>query len=262
MDYLVICLTAVIASGLTLFSGFGLNTVLMPVMAIFFPPEIAVAMTALVHCANNVFKTLMLRKHVDTNVVLRFGIPAVIAAVAGAWLLTNFPTMQPLGTWHLGEHEYKVRTLNLVIAAMMFIFALEPAMPLEKLKISRRHLPVGGVLSGFMGGLSGHQGALRSAFLLKCGLDKETYVGSGAVITLMVDVTRIIMYAWGILILGKANLMEGKTGLVLAATLAAFLGAFIGKRLLKKVTITTIQWIVSIMMILIAIALGSGLIGK
>lgn len=56
VQYVVLCLTALLVSGLTLFSGFGLGTLLMPAFAIFFPIEIAVAMTAFVHLANNLFK--------------------------------------------------------------------------------------------------------------------------------------------------------------------------------------------------------------
>ena len=61
MELAIICLATFIASGLTLFSGFGLGTLLMPVVAVFFPLEVAIAMTAVVHLANNLFK-LLLRK--------------------------------------------------------------------------------------------------------------------------------------------------------------------------------------------------------
>jgi uncharacterized membrane protein YfcA len=50
-------------------------------------------------------------------------------------------------------------------------------------------------------------------------------------------------------------------GLLLAAVVAsAFLGTFIGNRLAKKTTLRSIQAIVTIMLISIAIGLGSGLI--
>lgn len=46
MEYFVICVTALLASAVTLFSGFGLGTVLMPVFALFVPAPVAVAATA------------------------------------------------------------------------------------------------------------------------------------------------------------------------------------------------------------------------
>jgi uncharacterized membrane protein YfcA len=81
MSYLIICLAALISSGLTLFSGFGLGTLLMPVFAVFFPVEIAIALTAIVHFLNNLFKLALLGKHADKTVVLKFGIPAFVTAL-------------------------------------------------------------------------------------------------------------------------------------------------------------------------------------
>ncbi|KAF0170293.1 MAG: hypothetical protein FD161_4693 [Limisphaerales bacterium] len=43
MDYVVVSLAALVATALTLFSGFGLGTLLMPVFAVFFPLPVAVA---------------------------------------------------------------------------------------------------------------------------------------------------------------------------------------------------------------------------
>jgi uncharacterized membrane protein YfcA len=42
VDYLVVCFVALLVSALTLFSGFGLGTVLMPAFALFFPVPVAV----------------------------------------------------------------------------------------------------------------------------------------------------------------------------------------------------------------------------
>ena len=80
MEYLIVCLAALFASGLTLFSGFGLGTILTPVFALFFPVTTAVAMTAIVHLANNLFKIGLVGRDADWPVVLRFGLPAALAA--------------------------------------------------------------------------------------------------------------------------------------------------------------------------------------
>ena len=56
MALFAVCVAALLASGLTLFSGFGLGTLLMPVIALFFPLELAIAMTAMVHLSNHLFK--------------------------------------------------------------------------------------------------------------------------------------------------------------------------------------------------------------
>ena len=76
MVYLVICTVALFVSALTLFSGFGLGTLLMPAFSIFFPVEVAVAITAIVHLANNIFKLALVGRKADIRIVLKFALPA------------------------------------------------------------------------------------------------------------------------------------------------------------------------------------------
>jgi uncharacterized membrane protein YfcA len=80
MEIALITLVALAASLLTFFSGFGLGTILTPFMAIFFPVETAIALTGIVHLLNNLFKFVLVRRHVDWPVVLRFGITAIMPA--------------------------------------------------------------------------------------------------------------------------------------------------------------------------------------
>lgn len=83
MELVLIGVSALLVSGLTLFSGFGLGTVLMPVFALLFPLPLAIAATAVVHFANNIFKFGLMAKQADWRVVARFSMPASIAALAG-----------------------------------------------------------------------------------------------------------------------------------------------------------------------------------
>ncbi len=262
MSYAIICLTALVVSGLTLFSGFGLGTILMPAFALFFPVEIAVGATALVHLANNVFKVLLVGRKADWRVVLRFALPAAVAAVAGALLLTYFAELPPLAEYSLAGRRFAVTPVKLVMAVLIMGFGAAELSPrVDKLAFDARFIPLGGLLSGFFGGLSGHQGALRSAFLLRAGLSKEGFVGTGVVSAVVVDVTRLLIYGATIFTGHFAALEhEGLWGLVLAGTLSAFAGAFIGKRLLKKVTLRGIQVAVGVMLILLGSALGLGLV--
>lgn len=45
MEIIIICLAAFFTAVLTFFSGFGLRTVLAPVFSIFFPVDVAIALT-------------------------------------------------------------------------------------------------------------------------------------------------------------------------------------------------------------------------
>jgi uncharacterized protein len=260
MSYAVICLTALLVSGLTLFSGFGLGTLLMPAFALFFPVEIAVGATALVHLANNIFKVALVGRQADGRTVRRFALPAAVAAVAGALLLTYFADLAPLAGYTLAGRRFAVTPVKLVMAFLIMGFGVAELSPrVDRLAFDARFIPLGGLLSGFFGGLSGHQGALRSAFLLRAGLSKEAFVGTGMVSAVIVDLSRLLVY--GVTAFSGhlgALQHEGMWGLVLAGTLSAFAGAFIGKRLLKKVTLRGIQVAVGAMLILLGGALGLG----
>jgi len=257
MEIIIISLAAFIVAILTFFSGFGLGTILTPVFMIFFPVELAIGLTGIVHFFNNIFKLILVGRNADKAVLLRFGIPAVIAAILGSWLLLNISDAEPLFSYNMFGKTFEVFPVKFIISILLIIFASIDLIPyFNKLQFGKDKLPIGGALSGFFGGLSGNQGALRSAFLIKAGLSKEAFIGTAVVVSTFVDFTRLSVYATRFT---KAGLEENLT-LVICATLAGIAGAFIGNKLLKKVTLHFLQITVAIMLILISIALGAGLI--
>jgi hypothetical protein len=261
LQYVLICVVSLLVAGLTLFSGFGLGTLLMPAFALFFPVDVAVAATAVVHLANNLFKVGLVGRRADGSVVLRFAIPGMIAAVGGAALLEWFAVMEPLAAYRLGERTHEVTVLKLVMSVLILAFGVFELIPAaRKLSFSRKWLPVGGALSGFFGGLSGHQGALRSAFLINAGLRKEVFIGTGAVASTLVDLARLAVYLFTFTQTSRYRAARQLDGwLIAAACAAAFIGAFAGARLMKKVTLATIRTIVGVMLVFVALTLATGL---
>jgi len=257
LQYLILPLTAFLTAGLTLFSGFGLGTLLLPVFALFFPLAVAIALTAVLHLANNLFKLALLGKFADRNVAWRFGLPALLAAFLGAEALLGLSGLPPLATYQLFGRTCEIAPVKLVVAVIMVLFAFQEIHPgLSQFTLSPRWLPLGGVLSGFFGGLSGHQGALRSVFLLKCGLTKEGFIATGVVIACLVDATRLAVYAGGL----PVALLHDQAGPLLAATGAALLGSFLGRRLLAQVTLRFVQLTVAALLFLVALGLACGVI--
>lgn len=257
MTFAVIGLVSLLASGLTLFSGFGLGTLLTPAFVLFFPVELAVAMTALVHFANNVFKLALLGRPADRSVVLAFGLPAVLAAFLGAQALARLSDLPPWATYALGGRTLQVLPVKAVVSLVLLLFvALELSPRFAALQFPARFLPLGGLLSGFFGGLSGHQGALRSAFLLKCGLSKEAFIASGAVIACLIDLTRLSVYARHL----SGAALAPNSSLLACACACAFLGSSLGARLLTKVALRSVQLAVSFGLVLISLALLSGVV--
>ena len=259
MDYVLISLTAIVVAGLTLFSGFGLGTVLMPAFALFFPIPTAIAATAVVHLANNLFKLGLVGRHADWRVVVRFGLPAAVAALLGAGTLVLFAGLPTLMSYELFGRVFEVTPVKLVIGALIATFALLELSPaFAAMAIPPKYLPLGGLLSGFFGGLSGNQGAFRSAFLIKSGLEKKAFVGTGVAAAVIVDTVRLTVYGVSYFTASFVALPGEILGLVLVATLSAFVGSFIGARLLTKVTLRTVQIIVAMCMIGVGVGLACG----
>lgn len=257
MEIALISAVAFITAMLTFFSGFGLGTILTPVFMIYFPVDLAIALTGIVHFLNNLFKLALVGKGANKNVLVRFGIPAIIASFAGAWILVHITEIQPLFSYDIFGKHIQVFPAKFIVSILLLLFALLDLFPIiSKLQFETKHMAFGGLLSGFFGGLSGNQGALRSAFLIRSGLSKESFVATTVVLSCFVDFTRLSVYA------SRISLTDVNSNLtvLVCASLAAFSGAFIGNRLLKKVTIQFVQTTVAIMLILLSLALGAGLI--
>lgn len=257
MEIIIISIVAFFTALLAFFSGFGLGTILMPVFALFFPVEIAIALTGVVHFTNNLFKMALVGKKANKTVLIRFGIPAIIAAFGGAWLLVKISALPVLYDYKLWGNTFEITWVKLIIAVLLLVFALMEIIPLaNKIQFGKSKLILGGTLSGFFGGLAGIQGALRSAFLIKSGLSKEAYIATGVIIASLVDLTRLSVYASRFT---SSGLSENIV-LLISVTLAAIAGAFIASKLLKKITFQFIRSLVAVLLIIISIGLGAGLI--
>ena len=259
--YAAVMIAALIVAALTLFSGFGIGMLLMPVFALFFPVETAIIMTAVVHLSNNLFKLAIMGRYADWSIAWRFVLPGLVTSALGAYLLTRISISAPLLTYELnGTREITI--VKLVVAILMIIFSLLELTPTkEKFRFSKRYIPLGGALSGFFGGLSGHQGALRSAFLLRSISDKTRFIGTGVVCAVVVDFARLTVYGTAISAGTLTALSEsGGLNLIIAATVTAFVGSFVGSRLMKKVKMVHVRNLVGGMLLLLALLLGSGII--
>jgi uncharacterized membrane protein YfcA len=257
MELLIIALVAALSSLLSFFSGFGLGTLLTPAFILFFPPELAIALSGIVHLLNNFFKLTLIKNKINLTIGFKFGIPAIIGAIAGSWLLLKVSDAEALYTYTIGNHLFSISYVKLIIAILLIVFSLFEILPrLKNIQFNKDKVIGGGLLSGFFGGLSGNQGALRSMFLLKCGLSKEGFISTGIFIACLVDITRLPIYFSHI---SKTEIFSHSEFLIVAV-LSAFTGAFVGNKLLKKITLGFVQWAVFVMVILLAVAIGSGLL--
>jgi uncharacterized protein len=253
-------LIAAFASGLTFFSGFGLGTILLPVFSIFFPITIAVAATAIVHLFNNLFKFLITFKAANWKIVAKFGIPATVASIFGALVLASLEVSKVINTWTRLGFTGEITLLGIVIGSIIISFSFfELFSNFKNLSIDAKWLPLGGILSGFFGGISGNQGALRSAFLIKTGISKEAFIATGVVIAVMVDLSRISVYGATFSNLATSSL-DNNFKLLISAILGGIFGALLGKKLLPKVTFKWVQVLVAILLFIAGFGIFIGVI--
>ncbi|AFL69666.1 sulfite exporter TauE/SafE family protein [Sulfurospirillum barnesii] len=254
MELFLVGSVALLASLLTFFSGFGLGTLLMPIIALFFPLPLAIAITAIVHFSNNLLKFFLLVKHSDISILLRFGLPAVIFSFLGAW------SLERLSVWEW-SFAYSILGVACTITPLKFIIGVVIALFLILESSATLHLPnafkklwLGGALSGFFGGLSGHQGAFRSLFLTQNALCKEVFLATGVSIAVVVDLSRLSVYAkhW------ESALTQWQ--MIVVAIVCAFVGTFIGKQYLQKVSIEFIRTVVAWMLGSVAVLLIVGIL--
>lgn len=258
MIYVVIALVALAASFVTFFSGFGLGTILMPVFALFFDLPTAIALTAAVHLLNNIFKLVLVHQNIRYSLLFKFGIPALMASFAGAWLL-RYVSKESLviDVYHLGEKEFAITWQGLIIGGIILAFSvIELSKRFSTVKFSPNLIIPGALLTGFFGGLSGHQGALRSAFLLRLRLDKAVFIATGVAIACMVDVARLSVYSFTL------KDITDNIGILATAVLSAFLGAFFGNRIFHKTSMPVLKWIIGGFMFIVSILIIFGIINK
>lgn len=258
MIYFIIALTSLVASFLTFFSGFGLGTILLPVFAIYYPLPIAVSLTAVVHLLNNLFKIALVFKNINWHVALKFGLPSMISAFIGAYFLNKLSLKNnQLFTYEMFDYQFHITLLNIIVGFLIILFSLvELSKKISAISFDQKYLIPGGILSGFFGGLSGHQGAIRSAFLLRLNFDKKVYIATGVFVACLVDVTRLFLYNTRMNVLNS----DSNYQLLIIAVLSAFVGAFIGNKLFVKTSITFFKWFVALFMFSMGILILSGVV--
>jgi uncharacterized membrane protein YfcA len=160
--------------------GFGIGSLLTPLLALRVGMPTAIAAIALPHAAATAVRFWRLRRAVDWSVVRRFGLLSATGGLAGALLYTR-----------LGG-----RSLTLALAGLLILTGVSGLTGLATRWSPARLAGALGLLSGFFGGLAGNQGGVRSAALLTFRLPPLTFVATATATALLVDVARTPVYLW------------------------------------------------------------------
>ena len=228
-------LVAVAAGAVAAVSGFGLGSILTPLLLLSFPTSSAVAIVAIPHAVATTVRWWRLRADVDGATFRQFGIASALGGLGGAGL-------QPF----LGG-----TVLTLVLGALLVLAGgselLRRRVPLPPTPFWRL---AGGILSGGFGGLVGNQGGIRAAALLGFDLPPRALVATATASALFVDAARVPIY-----VVTSGPVLAAHPALWLAASLGAVIGTFIGVPILGRIPGTLYRRLIGALLVVLGIVL-------
>ena len=208
-------LAGVVAGGLAAVAGFGIGSVLTPVLAVETGTRLAVAAVAIPHLIGSAQRLWLLRRHVDRRVLLGFGITSAIGGLLGA-LLQSIVAAPALAI---------VFGLALVATGVAELTGW-----MRHVRWSTRAAWVAGLVSGLLGGMVGNQGSVRSASLLGFEVPKESFVATATAIALFVDVARVPVY-----FVTQGSQILALWPLLVVSTAGVLVGTLLGTRVLHRI---------------------------
>ncbi len=204
MFRILVILAALLAGGIASLSGFGIGSILTPLLATVLGTKLAVAVVSVPHLLGTGLRFWLIRRHVDRRVLLSFGLASASGGLAGALL----------HVWLRGA------VLGYILGGLLVFAGISGLTGLTtRVRLGRSAGFVAGALSGGFGGLVGNQGGIRSAALLGFDIPKEAFVATATAIALLVDAFRMPVYAatqwreviiaWPLLALATAGVVAG-----------------------------------------------------
>ena len=210
----VIAAVALVASTLAAVAGFGGAAIMLPILVWAFGIRDAVPILTIAQLIGNLSRVWFNRSELSLPVVGWFALGAVPMAVLGGVVFATAPAA----------------ALVRVLGAFLLLTVAYRHTPWGR----RGHIGLRGFLplgaaSGFISALVGVVGPFMAPFFLAYGLIKGGYIGTEALATVVMHMTKLGVY-------GGYDLLGARTVLVgVAIGAVMFLGSYLGKRILERV---------------------------
>jgi len=228
VDLVLIGITAAFSALLASVTGSGGTTVLLPVLVLFFGIRDGVAIITIANLAANLSRVVIHREEVVLPVVGWFALGAVPASLLGAYLFVIAPP------------DLLIRLLGVVLIGVALWRRLRPFPPTRQAVVW--FLPIGTTF-GFLEGIIGSTGPLMAPFFLAFGLMKGAYIGTDALATVAMQITKLSVF-------GSAELLGARElaiGLALVPCMIA--GTLLGRKVLDHVSERAFSILVEIMIV-------------
>jgi hypothetical protein len=214
VDITLVTLTAVVAGAVASVSGFGIGSLLTPLLALQVDTRLAVAAVSVPHVIGTALRFWLLQDSLDRRVFWTFGLMSAAGGLAGA-LLHGWASN---------------RWLSVVFGLLLlFVAGSEATGLMRRVRLRGPVAWVAGAASGLLGGLVGNQGGIRSAALLGFGLSKERFIATATAIGLAVDAARLPVY-----VATQGSAMAALWPWLTVATGGVVIGTLLGSRALRR----------------------------
>ncbi len=233
MEIFGIVALTVVASIVGTVSGFGLSTIMVPIVLMWLPVPTALLLVGFIHWFGDLWKVLLFRRGIDWRLILAFGIPGIVAAWFGAGLVVSISRdilLQLFGAF------LALYGISLIIAPS---FAIKPTISAAAF---------GGGASGFLAGIFGVGGAVRGAVLAAFNLPKEVYIATAGTVGLAIDTSRLFAY-WS----DGATFGNIPSWSLAVFVAASFIGAGIARNIITKIPQEQFRMIIAVFLVMAGI---------
>ena len=235
----LILLLTLFASFFGTVTGFGTSTIVVPVLAIWFPLPEVLLFVGIIHWFGDIWKMYFFKRGINWKLILLFGIPGIIASYIGA----SIPLLVDSST------------LERLLAVFLFLYTIYIFFKPEwKIPEKDGSAVTGGLLSGFMAGIFGVGGAVRGAFLSSFSLPKSVYIFTSGAIAFLIDSTRLTRYYTGGITFEDFSLT-----LLAIAIPTSFLGAYLAKKTVNKIPQDKFRYVIGLGLLFASVMLFIGL---
>jgi uncharacterized protein len=214
-EIIYITLLTFLASIIGTLAGFGISTIMVPVLLLIFPLPQTLLLAGIVHWFNDVWKLILFREGIKWKLLLAFGLPGLVTSFVGSSLTFRIPR----------DTLSKALGVFLIVYVIFIIFN-------RAFKLSQR-LSVavsGGALTGLFTGIFGIGGEINAIALSAFNLEKSIYIATAGAISFVIDSTRIATY-----IMGGTGLEPSILSGFLIFVPASLIGAVIGKKGIERI---------------------------
>lgn len=210
-----VLIVAALAGGVASLAGFGIGSLLTPLLALQMDTRVAVAAVAIPHFLATLLRFWFVHRALDRQVLLGFGLASAAGGLTGAIL-----------------HGFAGNPVLTVVFGCLLIFAGGTGITglADRLRFSGVAGWIAGAVSGFFGGLVGNQGGIRSAALLGFHVPRDAFVATATAVALLVDIARVPVY-----LVTAASELQRWWPLIGIAAIGVLIGTVLGTRILGRI---------------------------